>query len=70
MPDLVMAGRMSPSDWRAFSWIPNDFGIDAPVISASNIATLFPSFAAWTARLEDTKLFPTPPFPLKTPITF
>ena len=44
---------------------PNIFGCDGPKISASSSPTLYPSFASATARLAETVLLPTPPFPEK-----
>lgn len=49
--------------------IPNAFGIEGPVISASNTAVWYPFLWNWTASIEDTIDFPTPPFPLTIPIT-
>ena len=52
------------------SWIPKALGIDGPVISASRIPTLAPVARMRQAIRDVTKDFPTPPFPLTTPITF
>ena len=52
------------------SWIPNAFGIDGPVISASRIPTFAPVARIRHAIKDVTKDFPTPPLPLTTPITF
>ena len=69
---LVTAGYITvpASSQVAFSLIPNDLGIDGPVISASSIAVLRPLLAALTASIEVTSDLPTPPLPLTTAITF
>ena len=54
----------------AFSLMPNTFGMEGPVISASRMPTFFSSLCMETARREVTRLFPTPPLPDTTAITF
>ena len=48
----------------------NKSGTDGPYISASIIPTFFPLAAKVTARFEVKVLFPTPPFPEATQMTF
>ena len=50
--------------------MPNAFGMEGPVISASRIAVWKPRLFILTANREVTKDFPTPPLPLTTPMTF
>ncbi|MPM80132.1 hypothetical protein SDC9_127178 [bioreactor metagenome] len=52
------------------SEIPINLGTEGPVISASRIPTEKPFFAKATANKQDTELFPTPPLPLPTAITW
>ena len=54
----------------ALSVTPNIWGMDGPVISASMIPTDIPFFCASEASKAVVSDFPTPPFPLTTPITF
>ena len=70
IPSLVTAGSKHSSSCIARSVIPNDLGTDGPVISASRIPTLSPAFAHFEASRQLTRLLPTPPLPLTTPITF
>ena len=49
--------------------MPKAFGILGPVISASKIPTCKPDLDKYEASAEVTKDLPTPPLPLKTPIT-
>ncbi len=49
MPVSVTAGKIPISLPIAFSWMPKDFGIDGPVISASRIATFLPARLSATA---------------------
>ena len=49
---------------------PKALGIEGPVISASSIAVLKPFLFDAKAKRDVTKLLPTPPLPLTTPITF
>ena len=71
MPSRVVTGRMNlpPSMPMALSCTPNARGMEGPVMSASSTATLLPSRKASTASSEVTSDFPTPPFPLTTPMT-
>ena len=48
---------------------PNIMGIDGPVTSASKMAARYSRRRMVTANREVTIDFPTPPFPLTTPIT-
>ena len=52
------------------SFTPKNLGIDGPVISASRTPTLKPFLASSIAIIPVTVDFPTPPFPLITPIIF
>ena len=72
MPVAVVAGTIRPSGFTETPSTPrpNAFGIDGPVISASRIAVCFPMLFIFTAISAVTRDFPTPPFPLTTPITF
>ena len=45
-------------------------GTDGPKMSASNNPTLYPSLESDIARFAAMVLFPTPPFPEETAITF
>ena len=49
--------------------IPNIFGIDGPVRSASIMPTRFPSATSFLAISDVTVDLPTPPLPLTIPIT-
>ena len=71
MPVRVTTGRMCcPSIDSALSrFTPKERGIEGPVMSASSTATFLPLRAAPTASRAVTRDFPTPPFPLTTPIT-
>ena len=69
-PVRLSTGRMPSSVPMAFSWIPNIFGMEGPVISASRIAVLCPFRLVSTDSRPVTRLFPTPPLPLTTAITF
>ena len=62
-------GIMESSVPLAFSCTPYIFGIDGPVTSASRIPTVYPFSRIILARDAVTSDFPTPPFPLTTPIT-
>ena len=48
---------------------PNILGMLGPVISMSMIPVWYPFMDSAAARLEDTVLLPTPPFPLMTMMT-
>ncbi len=67
---MLFDGYKPSSEPVALPLIPKTFGIDGPVISASKTAVLKPFLFIKTARREVTSDFPTPPFPLTTPITF
>ena len=69
IPEFVIVGSMPSSDFQVDPARPNALGIEGPVTSASRIPTLRPRFAAATASIVVTKLFPTPPFPDATAIT-
>src|SRR3712207_1389279 len=72
IPSFVNTGNISVSETASAlsSRIPVNLGILGPVMSPSKIPTLYPlvcsSFASKTVTVD----FPTPPFPLITPITF
>ena len=70
MPDWVSAGYRP--DWSApwHSDTPKALGMEGPVISASRMPTRWPFRAMATANWAVTVLFPTPPFPETTAITF
>ena len=70
IPVFDTPGKIPSSLPCALSLIPNIFGIDGPVTSASIIAVLYPSRALITAQSAVTVDLPTPPLPLTTPITF
>ncbi len=70
IPVFVTTGIIFWPSLTAFSWLPKTFGIDAPVISASKIPVSYPLLLAKTDNIDVTIVFPTPPFPLTTPITF
>lgn len=72
MPVELVAGtiRFSPAMPTLSLVMPNAFGMDGPVISASRMAVLWPFAFIFTAIIAVTKDLPTPPFPLTTPITF
>ena len=70
MPVLETTGVISSSVPVALLLMPNACGIDGPVISASKIATLYPSLCVATASMDVTEDLPTPPLPDTTPITF
>ena len=69
MPVLLTAGIRKLSSPVAFSFMPNALGMLGPVMSASIIALLKPLRFISTAKSEVIMDFPTPPFPLTTPIT-
>ena len=69
-PVRLSAGIIPSSQPIALSRTPNIFGMDGPVISASRIAVFFPFRAESVAISPVTRLFPTPPLPLITAITF
>ena len=70
MPVLLFTGRMPSSVPVAFSVMPNIFGTDGPVMSASRIAACKPHLCAVTAKSAVVSDLPTPPLPLTTPMTF
>ena len=70
MPVFVLTGKRPSSQPCAFSCMPKHFGIDGPVTSASRIAVLRPRRCIVTDIIEVTRLLPTPPLPLTTPMTF
>ena len=70
IPVLLFKGYKPNSLPVALSFMPNAFGIEGPVTSASSIATLYPILFIVTASMEVTDDLPTPPLPLTTPITF
>ena len=61
---------MPSSSASTLPCIPKALGIEGPVISASKTAAWYPLLAILTASIAVTRDFPTPPFPLTTPITF
>ena len=67
IPVLLLAGSSPHSLLMAFSWMPKSFGMDGPVISASKMPAAYPRRFMVTAV---TRLLPTPPLPLTTPMTF
>jgi hypothetical protein len=50
--------------------MPNDLGIEGPVISASSTAQALPLACIALASIDVTSDLPTPPLPLTMPITF
>ena len=50
--------------------MPKHLGMEGPVMSASSTATSLPRRRRLVASREVTRLLPTPPLPLTTPMTF
>ena len=69
-PVLLITGKMPISVPDAFSDMPNIFGMEGPVISASMTAVRRPLRCAVTANRAVVSDLPPPPLPLTTPITF
>ena len=70
IPVLVSIGTIPPRGAAShIPWRPKDFGMEGPVISASSIAVLSPRRLSSTAESDVTSDFPTPPFPLTTPMS-
>ena len=70
IPVFVSAGRIPSPSPLTGPCMPNIFGTEGPVISASSIATFCSLRLIATASIAETIDFPTPPFPLTTPMTF
>lgn len=70
MPCPDSTGKIPFSLVLAFWNNPNILGMDGPVISASRTATECPFSLIDAVSKEVTRDFPTPPFPLTTPMTF
>ena len=70
VPSGALHGSIPISFPIAISCTPYIFGMDGPVISASKIPAVYPFSIIIRAREAVTSDFPTPPFPLMTPITF
>src|SRR5699024_4802348 len=70
MPVFVILGSKNSLSCFALWETPKDLGTDGPVISASSTPTFSPAFAQAEASRQVTRLLPTPPLPLTTPITF
>ena len=67
IPVLVFTGKIPSSLPFAFSFIPNNLGMEGPVISASSIADLKPLLFIVTAIIDVTRDFPTEECETKTP---
>ncbi len=71
MPDAVTEGKMPWSEPRnPPTGRPKSFGMLGPVISASRMPTFLPARVSSHASMAVIEDLPTPPFPLKTAITF
>ena len=70
VPLEVRRGSMPSSVPCARPVIPNIFGMDGPVMSASRMAVENPLRCIITASEEVTIDLPTPPLPLTIPMTF
>ena len=62
---LLLSGAIKVPSSRllTLSFMPKACGIDGPVMSASKIATLFPSLESFAASILVTEDLPTPPLP-------
>ena len=69
-PVWVVTGRRYSSVPIQCSWMPKDFGMEGPVMSASSTAQLKPRRCISEAIRQVTRDLPTPPLPLTTAITF
>ena len=69
-PPLLSTGRMPSSQPSARCRAPKIRGMEGPVISASSTAVALPPRRMRVASRLVTRLLPTPPLPLTTPMTF
>ena len=68
MLSLDTRGKSPSSTTLSLFFKPNIFWIEGPVMSASKIPTLNPSFFNLIANKDEITDFPTPPLPLPTAI--